>query len=52
MIDPYIFAIGVIGIVLIMCAILVKRIYDNRTRSVDLDVEGLLESIIPKPPGG
>lgn len=50
MIDPYVFAIGTIGIVFAMGFALVKRIYDRRTHTPSVDTDVILKKIIPQPP--
>ena len=51
--DPYIFAGGVILVVISFGVVIVKRIYDHRTQQPNINIgsaEDLLEQIAPKPP--
>lgn len=49
MIEPYIVAGVVIVLVIAMGVTLLKRMYDNRTHNPSINVEKLLDAIIPKP---
>lgn len=50
MLDPYVCAIVGIGLIIVVGSILIYRIYKMRSRVPSVNIEGVLDSLIPKPP--